>query len=327
MKAELVKLEDLNGSYWRLVLETDPSTRVVLECLHGPQATDWTHVKVVTRHPKDVGCEWHKEGVSMVDAKVARPKLVELMAQHGANPRPATIEAGISSMGTLPGMGLSLEEPELYAHHRVSLFEFLLVVEAAAADATDGIWRAADGTGRSLGAILDAVVTGAPSDPVAESMSREDLMHVLTSQPLAAGALVRKLREAVYLVQDLAKAVLSMRGELDNLSHPTHRPAQLAQNLELFDRWLAGLRERCALLPVIQVPDYGHVGPLEAGDDTVVLSRDDLVRIARFEAWREGRGGKSHEYLPKSGDEAESFEPHQWVLWAMAAAAEKASAK
>ena len=327
MKTTLIQIEDLNGACWRLSLDVDPVVGhplVNLECLYGKVVEGWVHIKFVTRLPKEVGVEWRSEGVTMVDGKVARAVLVKLMAEHNTEPRPSGVEVGLSMMETLPGAGqpLTLDEPELEAHHRVNLLEYLQVVEAAAAIATSGIWRAADGSDRSLGAILDAIITGGPADPVAESMTHVDMMHVLTTQPLAAGALVRKLREAFYLLQDLAKAVLSLRGEIDHLSSPKHRTHSYATRIDMFDRYVATMQERCAVFPTIQIPDYGHVGQLvsqapQAGQ----VSRDDLVRLARTEALREGSAG-SHDYLPKNAADANRFEPHQWVIWAMLAAVE-----
>jgi len=335
MKAELVRIEDLTGSHWRLALDASGNQPLVnLECLHSQVVDGWVHIALVSSEPKIVGVDWRSAGVVMVDTKIARRILVERMAEYGAQPRPADLEAGASSMGTLPGIAApAIAEPDMVGHVRVNLLEYMADVERYAALATSGVWRAADGTGRSLGAILDAIVTGGPMDPVAESMTTADLAHVLRTQPLAAGAMVRKLREAFYLLQDLAKAVLSMRGELDHLSSPKHRTEQYRARIDMFDRWLVAIQERCAAFPVIQVPDLTHEAPLVwQAPRANALSRDELIRLARMEAFRSGyaakhSGTEAHAYLPTSTEEAESFAPHDWVIWAMnaaiAAAAEK----
>lgn len=330
MKTELVRQEDLHGVHWRLALIDDPDAmrlQVTVECMYSAVVTDWVHVQHVTYDPESIGVEWRKSGVVMVDSKRARRELVAAMAKHSAVPRPADLAEGLASLSTLPGVGPVVTEAKNDAHRQANLLEYLVEVEATAADATPGVWRsdtedAAEQLRVTAYRALSAVITGAMTDPVAESMSPADLQHVLATQPLATGAMVRKLREAFFLLQDMAKAVLAMRGELDAFSRgmPAQAPPGHEANVAMLDSWLTALRKRCAQFPAIQVPDVRHPGPLASqAPRQSVLSREDLVKLARFEALREGFTG-THDYLPRDRRQAEEFVPHEWVLWAMAAA-------
>lgn len=326
MRTELVRLEDLEGARWRLALVTEargtlPADQplgacVVLERLAPAHvahaAVDWVRLEDVTCDPAEVGVDWRDRGVMFLATEVARDVLIQRMAMRGMVPRPTRLK-----VDEPPPV---IAEPDLEGHFRMTLLEYAVIVEGNAAHATPGIWRRADGDGRSLGAILDAVVTGGPSDPVAESMSTEDMMHVITAQPLAAAAMARKLREAHFLIQDLLGGMLSLRGELDHLSEPPNRPTNYAKRVEMFDHWLTSARERASAFSMIQIPDYSRTEPLVSqAPDPTDLPTAELVLIARHEAFRQGTLG-GHDYLPKTREEADAFQPHTWVLWAMAAA-------
>lgn len=261
MKVELAKQMDIAGTLWRLAIGPVDSggDLVTLECMYTVHPLSaWTIVSDVTTNPEDVGVSIApaaKRGYTVVSRKKAAAMLRELMIKHGASPRPDSVIEGVSSMSTLPGVDFPiLEEADIEGHRRMNLVEYIMAVETAAALATRGIWRPGDRAGAM---VLDAVVTGAPSDPVAESMRTEDMAHVVASQPLAVGALVRKLREALLLLQDLAKAAYAARGEIDHLVSPKTRTGEYATRLDMFDRWMVALAERCAAFPIIQVPDLG----------------------------------------------------------------------
>lgn len=330
MRIELISVEDLHGSRWRLALDeingADPV--VVLECLYSAVVNEWVRVADVTKDPREAGVEWRKPGVMMLDKRRAMFVLDGLMVEHGATRRPVDLVEGISSMATLAGVEeVTVEEPAIEGHHRMNLLEYLVGVEAAAALATRGLWRLANE--RAAGVTLDAVITGAPSDPVAESMSPEDAEHVVATQPLGASAMVRKLREAFYLMQDMSKAIAAARGELDHLNSPQHRTPQYAARIDMFDRWVSAIGERCVAFVTIQVPDLSPGGGPRLADkpNMITLDRAELVRIARHEAFREGYLGSSHDYLPKSAGVAEDFKVHDWVIWAMTAAVHAAFKK
>lgn len=261
----IMEILDSNDARWRLLLEEPKEDghpiAVVLQCRYSPVVDGWVHVKHVTSNPDDVGISYRKNNVTMLDGKKARSLLLSLMADHGATPKPRDIHEGLQMLSTMPGVDSRpvLDEPEVDGHVKMNLLDYLLGVEGTAANATPGLWYAADGQGKSLGSILEAVCTGAPSDPVCESMAAEDLRHVLAAQPLAVGAMVRKLREAFFLLQDLSKAALAARGEIDHLVAPQHRPDEYARRIDMFDRWMAYLGQRCAVFPTIQVPAFEGV--------------------------------------------------------------------
>lgn len=321
MKIHVVAVADANGSQWRLALdEHDETSVVVLEVAYRNAPTDWIRIKDITSDPTEVGIEKHR-GLMQVSPRRVLEVLEKFMAECGAKRKPVDLIEGMATMQTLSGFedSPSVEEPAIEGHHRVNLLEYLIGVEAAAAMATRGLWRPATRT--SLATVLDAVVTNAPSDPVAESMSPEDMGHVLATQPLCASAMVRKLREAFYLLQDLAKAAQAARGELDNLAAPQERTEEYAARVDMFDRWMTALSERCAAFVTIQVPDYTPgAGPRLADAPAAKdVPRELLVRLARTEAFRSGYTGE-HDYLPKHADEADSFQPHEWIIRAMNAA-------
>lgn len=277
-KTELVRTEDTNGSTWRLALDESVGYPVVVvECSYAKRGSanfpaGWVHVNHVTDKPADVGLIHQQRGVIMLDDKKSRAALVEQMRQHGAIPRPALAE-GISMMGTLPwSTGVpNIEDLDTPLHRRRNLLGYLVELEATAMTASAGLWRPADG--KTLGAVLDAVVRGTGDDPgdlVAESLSVADQEHILVTQPWAAGAIARKLREAFYLLQDLSKAAFAARGEIDHLSHPQHRTESYKSRLDMFDRWMTSLAQRCAAFPTIQVPDFGPLPTTLQGDRQVV---------------------------------------------------------
>lgn len=263
MKTTLIECADLNGARWRLGLEepSDPNgaIAVVLECCYRSVVDGWVHVSHVTSNLDHVGVVLRKRGVVMIDTRKARAVLSGQMAQHGATPRPQDIHEGLQMM-SMP-VEEPIEEPTLKGHKRIGLLEYLLEIETRAAVATRGLWRAALPHDRSLGAVLDAVVTGGVTDPVCESMTHADVHHVLAAQPLAVSAIVRKLREAFFLLQDLSRAAQAARGEIDHLVAPTrlgisdHMAEQYASRIDMFDRWMAHLGQRCAAFPTIQIPD------------------------------------------------------------------------
>ena len=137
---------------------------------------------------------------------------------------------------------ITIDEPALEGHSRVNLLELILAIEGKAAAATGGDWHAPDD--RAGGVALSAIVTGAPTDPVAESMTVEDQQHVIAMQPLVTGALCRKLREAFYLLQDSAKMNLVLYHTLVELLGPS----AVSERMD-------ALSARMAVFPIIQVPD------------------------------------------------------------------------
>lgn len=319
MRTEIARIEDANGTMWRLVIDDFvPEALIVdrrhvaLECRYSTDDSGWALVDKIDGAQPEFGIEWRGRGVLILDPKKTRATLVGLMAKHGLAPA----IAGEPPWSKAP----NIPEPTLERHRRVNLLEFLVQVEAAGAGATPGIWYAADGRGRSLKAVMNAVMSGGPGDPVCESMTAQDVEHAIATQPLSSGALVRKLREAYFLLQDLSKAALALRGEIDHLSSPQHRTPQYLIRIDMFDRWMSALSERCAAFPTIQVPEFSRPGPLAAqAPPPQILEPDDMREIARAEALRQGALGE-HDYLPTTPEQAAQFVVHDWVLWAMAAA-------
>lgn len=252
MKTELVVIQDLNGAHWRLSLDEDLDSEhpiVVLEVLYREQGDDWVHVTHVSSVPKDVGLEWSGKGVIKLDARLARSKLVALMAEHGAAPKPADINEGVLGMATLPGVDTPVvEEPLPEGFMRMQLLVFLVAIEAISGDA-----------------------------------------------PLVS-AMVRKLREGFYLAQELHKASLAARGEIDHLTAPAHRTEEYAARIDMFDRWLRKLGDDCVAFAHIQVP---------AGKLARPLSREDAIALAK----------KSRDIgVKRDGDSAHTHSVPSWVV-------------
>lgn len=207
MRIELVRVVDMNGSIWRLVLD-EVEEAFVLQCAYV-DGWGWCDVDKFngSESRRDhIGIVNRSRGVMILDDKKARAWLVEAMSHRGAQPAPTTISEGLASLDALPSA--TPREPFTPNHRTRNLIEFLVEFES-----------------------------GPPA-----------------SGPIA-GVLASKLREAFYLLQDLSKAALAARGELDQLSNPRTRPEQYKARIDMFDRWMASLGERCAIFPLIQLPE------------------------------------------------------------------------
>jgi hypothetical protein len=307
-KTELVRLEDTNGALWRLVLYEDKEpgavSRVMLECLYSKDIVGYVPIKKVTEDPAEIGLVRRGRGVVMLDDGKATAALVALMQEHGATPRPpSSLLEGLSRLGAVPNEP-EVFEPDVPCHQRRNLLEFSDELEGCAKLASTGMWVAmirACGPG--------AVMTGASTDPVwvCESVSREDLLYILMMQPQAGGQIARKLREACLLLQDLSKAALAVRGEIDHLSNPKHRTASLRDRLDMFDRWMVVLGLRCAAFPSIQVPELDVPAELS---DRPPSSREPMSRQAAVVLAKKARNAS----LGLEVDPSDSYSVSSWVV-------------
>lgn len=209
MRIELVRVVDMNGSLWRVVLD-EVEEAFFLQCAYV-DGWGWCEVDKFNGSPgcRDrIGIVNRSRGVMILDDKKARAWLVDAMSHRGAQPAPNTISEGLASLDAPPSA--PPRQPFVPNHRTRNLIEFLTELES-----------------------------GPPA---------------MTPKELAA-ALSSKLREAFYLLQDLSKAALAARGELDQLSNPRTRPEQYKARIDMFDRWMASLGERCAIFPLIQIPE------------------------------------------------------------------------
>lgn len=246
----LITALDTKGWQWRLVLDDAPGGHplVDLQLWGDKTCSEWVHIKHVAANPAEVGVVRHSHGVLVLDDKKATERLTQEMSGQGATMVPLD---GLTVIEVDPQ--LTLPEPDIPQHRRESLLGHLMNLEALSIEAMSrfpGVWR---------GQVRPGFVAVSEEDmnpeyghfPVSAPAVVE---YIAATQPLAVGALSRKIREAFFLMQDMARAIISLRKEIDNLSNPRNRPPAYVTRLDMFDRWLKGVQERVALFPTIQVP-------------------------------------------------------------------------
>ncbi|HKQ65980.1 MAG TPA: hypothetical protein VJZ73_13280 [Methylomirabilota bacterium] len=304
----LVTLSEVGGAQWRLAMDEtaehqQPLVRLErLEPIFGEPT--WTHVKHITANLAEVGVERRGQSVILLDDKKAKARLQLEMSALGHAPLFVHEMVGDQRPPVIA-------EPDLDGHVRANLLELVLRIEAKAAAATAGEWYASDE--RAAGVALSAVITGAPTDPVAESMSREDQDHVISTQPMVAGALCRKLREAFYLLQNSGKLALMLRQAVDRLMAETPGPASISGSwLEGINAMMATMALQMSAFPIVQVPQ-------KTPDDVREWKREVLGQwvgrppISRAKALEIARSAaRAHE-----GDADSNKWPPEWVVTAI----------
>lgn len=279
---------------WRLTLRSSGAgpARVRLE-RDISNSKDWTDVEVVDSNfitLEEAGVTWHKGGVVILDQVKTSAALLAAMSAN----TPAVAREWLEAMDTLPTSAPPIVEPDVAGYHRVNLLEYLVELEARAGAATGGIWY-----GQSLeminhssaAAVLDAIVTGAPTDPVCESMSPADHAHVLMTQPAAAAAMARKLREAFHLLEDLKTVAMGLRAEMSRYVWVGRRDGQEhganRDRVRAYDLCLRSLADRCAAFPSIQVPELAPMQDHRPNWRSEVGSVHDEAR-GLLTAWQRG---------------------------------------
>lgn len=247
----LVVATDTKGWQWRLVLDEAKEAHPLVDLqLYGDvHVVGWVHIKHVTANLGDVGILRHGQGVIVLDEPKARKALEREMASQGAEPVPRPDELTILSSQPI----IHLDEPQIDGCHRIGLAQFMIELQAnveVAGRMFPGLWR-----------LSDASVTLAdqgrmnPEHGITPVSAAAVAPYVVKTQPIALDAVIRKLREAVILVEELGRAVLALREEVDHLNSPKHRTRTYATRIDMFDRWLLALKERVAALAIIQVPE------------------------------------------------------------------------